>query len=331
MNKHQPSLRIAKTSQGRASRASLMDTDYLTFVPLYMERVWGGRKLADLFGRRLPVTNPIGESWELVDRADAQSVVSEGRLKGVALHELWLNHRSQIFGQGYEHERFPLLIKILDASDVLSVQVHPPVHRKIDEPKTELWYFVDTDEGASIYAGLKNCTTKEDFQSALANGTVERMMHRVPTRPGSFMFLPSGRLHAIGAGNVLFEVQQNSDTTYRVFDWNRLGLDGKPRALHVEQSLQCIDFNDFEPALGEGLDERLVSHDCLTVDRWVLDEPRPANALPKFSVFQVIQGTVSLGDRCEFGFGDLFVVPAYSHRSLIASKNGIATVLRTTL
>jgi mannose-6-phosphate isomerase len=311
-----------------------MDPNCLTFVPLYMERVWGGRKLAALFGRHLPVTNPIGESWELVDRADAQSVVSEGRLKGKALHELWLNHRSQIFGEGYAYERFPLLIKILDASDALSVQVHPPIDRKIellDEPKTELWYFIDTDEGASVYVGLKHGTAREDFQSALANGTVERLLYRLPTRPGSFMFLPGGRLHAIGAGNVLFEVQQNSDTTYRVFDWNRLGLDGKPRALHVEQSLRCIDFNDFEPALGEGLDERLVSHDCLIVDRWVLDQPRPANVLPKFSVFQVIQGTVSFGDGREFRFGDLFVVPARSHRSLIASKNDIAIVLRTTL
>jgi mannose-6-phosphate isomerase len=311
-----------------------MDADCLTFEPLYMERVWGGRKLAALFGRHLPVAKPIGESWELVDRADAQSVVSEGRLKGIALHELWLNHRIQIFGEGHDYERFPLLIKILDASEALSVQVHPPIHRTIEfleEPKTELWYFVDTDEGASVYVGLKKGALREDFQSALTSGTLERLLHRVPTRPGSFMFLPGGRLHAIGAGNVLFEVQQNSDTTYRVFDWNRLGLDGKPRALHVEQSLQCIDFNDFEPALGEGIDERLASHDCLTVDRWILDQPRAANMLPEFSVFQVIQGTVTFADRREFHFGDLFLVPARSHRSLIASNGDIAIVLRTTL
>src|SRR6201987_4814355 len=277
-----------------------MEPDCLTFVPLYIERVWGGRKLEALFGRQLPVTNPIGESWELVDRADAQSVVSEGKLKGVTLHELWMNGRRRILSEGYDYERFPLLIKILDASQALSVQVHPPVHRKIkllDEPKTELWYFVDTEEGASVYVGLKNGTLREDFQSALANGTVDRLLHRVPTRPGSFIFLPGGRLHAIGAGNVLFEVQQNSDTTYRVFDWNRLGLDGKPRTLHVEQSLQCIDFADFEPSLGEILDERLVSHDCFTVDRWVLNQPRPANAEPKFSIFQGNCGTVSFGNN----------------------------------
>ena len=299
-----------------------------------MERVWGGRKLTTLFGRQLPTTKPIGESWELVDRPEAQSVVSEGKFSGTTLHELWTKHRSEIFGDGYDYERFPLLIKILDASDVLSVQVHPPVHRAIeltDEPKAEMWYFVATDEGAGIYVGLKDGATKSNFQSAVEKGTVEDLLHRIPTRPDSFMFLPGGRLHAIDAGNVLFEVQQNSDTTYRVFDWNRIGFDGKPRTLHVEQSLQCIDFADFEPSLGEILEERLVSHDCFTVDRWVLNQPRPANAEPKFSIFQVICGTVSFGNSHEFRFGDLFMVPALGHRSLVASKNGTAVVLRTTL
>jgi mannose-6-phosphate isomerase len=306
----------------------------LSFRPLYKERVWGGKKLATLFGRRLPSTNPIGESWELVDRSDAQSVVSEGKFSGTTLHELWTKHRSEIFGDGYDYERFPLLIKILDASDVLSVQVHPPVHRAIEfaeEPKTEVWYFVAADEGAAIYVGLKDGATKANFESAVANGTVEDLLHRIPTRPDTFMFLPGGRLHAIDAGNVLFEVQQNSDTTYRVFDWNRVGLDGKPRTLHVEQSLQCIDFADFEPRLGEIRDERLVSHRCFTVDRWVLNQPRPANEEPKFSIFQVIRGTVSFDTSREFRFGDLFMVPALCHRSLVSSKNGTAIVLRTTL
>ena len=314
--------------------SEVKDLECLSFRPLYMERVWGGQKLATLFGRQLPTTNPIGESWELVDRSEAQSVVSAGKFRGTTLHELWTKHRSEVFGDGYDYERFPLLIKILDASEALSVQVHPPVHRAIELPeetKTEMWYFVATDEDAGIYVGLKEGATKANFQSAVEKGTVEDLLHRTPTRPDSFMFLPGGRLHAIDAGNVLFEVQQNSDTTYRVFDWNRIGFDGKPRTLHVEQSLQCIDFADFEPGLGEILDERLVSHDCFTVDRWVLNQPRPANAEPKFSIFQVICGTVSFGNSHEFRFGDLFMVPALSHRSLVASKNGTAVVLRTTL
>jgi len=299
-----------------------------------MERVWGGKKLATLFGRQLPTTNPIGESWELVDRPQAQSVVSKGKFSGTTLHELWTKHRSAIFGDGYDQERFPLLIKILDASDALSVQVHPPVHRAIElteEPKAEMWYFLATDQGAGVYVGLKDGATKATFQSAVEKGMVEDLLHRIPTRPDSFMFLPGGRLHAIDAGNVLFEVQQNSDTTYRVFDWNRIGFDGMPRTLHVEQSLRCIDFADFEPRLGEILDERLVSHDCFTVDRWVLNQPRPANAEPKFSIFQVICGTVSFDTRHEFHFGDLFMAPALCHRRLVVPKNGTAVVLRTTL
>jgi mannose-6-phosphate isomerase len=299
-----------------------------------MERVWGGRKLETLFGRQLPSIVPVGESWELTDRVDAQSVVSEGRFGGATLHELWVEHRSEIFGEGYDYQRFPLLIKILDASDAVSVQVHPPLNRAIellDEPKTEMWYFLSVDRDAGVFVGLKNGVTKESFRLALANGTVHHFLHRVSTRPDTFMFLPSGRLHAIDAGNVLFEVQQNSDTTYRVFDWNRVGLDGKPRTLHVEQSLQCIDFTDFEPSLGESLEENLVSTDCFTVDRWVLDRPRPANAERKFSIFQVIKGTVSFGRGGEFRFGDLFLVPANCHQSFVASRNEPAIVLRTTL
>ena len=306
----------------------------LTFRPLYMERVWGGRKLSTLFGRQLPATGPVGESWELVDRADEQSVVSEGEFRGVSLHELWTNHRPEIFGEGYDYERFPLLIKILDASDALSVQVHPPVHRTIgllDEPKNEIWYFTATDEDAGIYVGLKNGARKEDFELALANGTVEDLLHRIGTRPDTFIYLPSGRLHAIDAGNVLFEVQQNSDTTYRVFDWNRRGLDGKARQLHIEQSLQSIDFTDFEPQLGESIGETLVSYDCFTVERWVLDKPRRANTEAKFSIFQVAKGTVAFGKECEFHFGDLFLVPAHRHLGLVEPKNDNAIVLRTSL
>jgi mannose-6-phosphate isomerase len=310
------------------------DPECLMFRPLYMERVWGGKKMSTLFRRQIPTDNPIGESWELVDRADAQSIVSEGRFSGLSLNELWKNRRSEIFGAGYDYERFPLLIKIIDASDALSVQVHPPAGAAtgvFDEPKTEFWYFVATDEGAGVYVGLKSGTCKEDFQSALINGTVERLLHRISTRADSFMFLPGGRLHAIDGGNVLFEVQQNSDTTYRVFDWNRVGLDGKPRQLHIEQSLHCIDFTDIEPALSECNSERLVAEKYFIVDRWVLDQPRPANIKPLFSIFQVVQGVVLFDNRLEFRYGDLFMVPAYCHGALVGPKNERAIVLRTTL
>ena len=305
----------------------------LTFLPLYMERVWGGRKLAALFQRTLPAGAVIGESWDLVDREDAQSVVASGPLKGCSLEELWVKHRAQIFGEGYSQPRFPLLVKILDASHPLSIQVHPPSHQAANlggEPKTEFWYFVDVEPGAGIYVGLKRGTCREDFAVALNKGSVAELVHWHPTRPDSFILLPSGRLHAIDAGNVIFEIQQNSDTTYRVFDWNRPGLDGKPRKLHVHESLQSIDFDDFEPCCQEHANEPLAHCQHFRVDRWRLDSPRLANDERKFSIFQVVQGTVEFGSS-RFHRGDLFLVPATAHKGEVVPKDGSAVVLRTRL
>jgi mannose-6-phosphate isomerase len=310
-----------------------MQFQCLTFHPLYKERVWGGRRLESYFGRRLPGQNPIGESWELVDREDAQSIVCEPEFRGASLHDLWENRRREIFGEGYDFARFPIIAKILDASDVLSVQVHPPPRRLVEaqeEPKSEIWYFLAADEGSGIYAGLKQGVSREEFESALAEGRVSELLHHIKSRPHSYVAIPSGRLHAIGAGNVLFEIQQNSDTTYRVFDWNRLGLDGQPRELHVEESLRSIDFDDFEPALSDCEAESLVNWHCFSVDRWSLVSSRQANSQPRFSIFQVVSGKVSFGDRV-FRHGDLFLVPANCHLGPVTPVDGPATVLRTTL
>jgi mannose-6-phosphate isomerase len=310
-----------------------MPAECLTFEPLYMERIWGGRKLQSYFGRLLPGTNPIGESWELVDREDAQSIVSESKFRGASLHEIWTNDRDEIFGEGYDSMRFPILVKILDASDTLSLQVHPGLEGTIDglaEPKAEIWYIVAAEKQAGIYVGLKQNVRRSDFESALETGKVLDLLHWVPSQPESYLFIPGGRLHAIGAGNLIFEIQQNSDTTYRVFDWNRLDVSGKPRQLHVAESLRCIDFRDFEPALSREDAENLVACDWFRVDRWSLKECRQANLLPKFSIFQVVAGIVSFGTRL-FRRGDLFLVPAGSHDSAVTPHEGTATVLRTTV
>jgi mannose-6-phosphate isomerase len=298
-----------------------------------MERIWGGRKLQAYFDRILPGTNLIGESWELVDREDAQSIVSNSKFRGASLHEIWTNFRDEIFGEGYDFLRFPILVKILDASDTLSLQVHPGQKATIvglAEPKAEIWYIVAAEEQAGIYVGLKQDVRRSDFESALATGKVLDLLHWVRSEPDSYMFIPGGRLHAIDAGNVIFEIQQNSDTTYRVFDWNRLDMSGKPRQLHIEESLRCIDFNDFEPVLSKGDEENLVTCDWFRVDRWFMEKGRPANILPKFSIFQVVTGIVSFGTRL-FRRGDLFLVPAGSHESAVTPHEGSATVLRTTL
>lgn len=228
----------------------------LTFNPIYKERVWGGRNLERLYGRKLPSDVPIGESWEITDRPEGVSAIANGPLAGKDLRWLMENHARDLLGSARtESGRFPLLIKILDAREKLSLQVHPPASvatRLGGEPKTEMWYVADAQPGAELYAGLRRGVTRAEFERKVRDGTVADCFHRVPVRRGDVMFLPSGRVHAIGAGIVIFEIQQNSDTTFRVFDWNRPGLDGKPRELHVEQSLQCIDFSDFEPTPVKG-------------------------------------------------------------------------------
>ncbi len=225
----------------------------LTFQPIFKERVWGGRNLERLYRKPLPPGVPIGESWEITDRPAAASVIANGPLAGKDLRWLMEHHAKELLGPARaQNGRFPLLLKLLDAEEKLSLQVHPPASvaaRFGGEPKTEMWYIADARPGAEIYAGLRRGVTRAEFERRINDGTVTDCFHRLPVKAGDVMFLPSGRVHAIGAGLVIFEIQQNSDTTFRVFDWNRPGLDGQPRELNVEQSLQCIDFNDFEPSL----------------------------------------------------------------------------------
>jgi mannose-6-phosphate isomerase len=245
----------------------------LTFHPIFKERVWGGRNLERLYQKNLPPDQPFGESWEITDRPEGVSIIANGPLAGQSLRQLMEHSRRQVLGRtAAEHGPFPLLIKILDAAETLSVQVHPPASVAASlggDPKTEMWYIADAAPEAALYVGLKRGVTRADFERQIRDGTVADCLHKIPVRPGDAMFLPSGRLHAIGGGNVLFEIQQNSDTTYRVFDWNRMGLDGKPRALHVAESLASIDFSDTEPDLIRSA----YSRNAKMKVRYVVDDP----------------------------------------------------------
>jgi mannose-6-phosphate isomerase len=304
--------------------------------PLYMERVWGGRTLESKYGRTLPGDAPYGESWEVVDRKDAQSVVKNGPLAGKTLRELWLEDRDVVFGAVPDSERFPLLVKILDARDRLSIQVHPPASVAAElggEPKTEMWYIAAAEPGAKLYVGMKAGVSAEDFERGIAEGKTESQVHEIHTKAGEFIFIPSGRLHAIGAGLLIFEIQQNSDTTYRVFDWNRLGLDGKPRDLHVAESLKCIDFSDYEPTMDTANGEVITDCDLFRVERWELNGARACGAVGDFSIVSVIDGVVECGG-CTFCEGDFFIVPAAmtaGARVLAPANGSSASVLRTTI
>ena len=309
--------------------------DAIRFEPIYMERVWGGRELANRLGRDLPGKQPIGEAWEIVDREEAQSVVADGPFKGKTLHELWANHRAEIFGPRHRKAgpRFPLLCKLLDARDRLSVQVHPPAAlapQLRGEPKTEMWYFLACDPGSRIYAGLAPGTTRASFAAALADGTVESKLNVLATREGDSIFIPSGRLHAIGEGNLIVEIQQNSDTTYRVFDWNRVGLDGKPRTLHVEQSMVSTDFEDFEPALSHAKSGVVANCEHFRVEKRKIYGPTALNAAGDFAIVTVVQGTAHCGDAT-FRPGDFYLLAAGCTAETSSREESGCTVLVSTI
>ncbi len=216
----------------------------LKFLPLYRERVWGGRGLAEHLGRTLPAGAPIGESWEIVDRPDAQSTVKAGPWTGQSLQQVLAAHSAEVMGPAWPAaRRFPILVKWLDCRERLSLQVHPPsgVAAQLGgEPKTEHWYFARTAAAAAVFAGLQEGVTAAGFAQALAAGKVEPVLRRLAVRAGDALLVRSGTLHAIDAGNLILEIQQNSDTTYRVHDWGRVGLDGQPRTLHLAESLECL-------------------------------------------------------------------------------------------
>ena len=305
----------------------------LTFEPLFHERIWGGHRLAELFGKKLPANARIGESWEIVDRPEAQSIVANGALKGKTLHELWTQNRHDIFGEVPDAPRFPLLIKLLDAREKLSLQVHPPekVAAKLGgEPKTEFWYVAAPDPGAELFVGLREAMTREEFKRALAKETVADCVHTIRVQAGDAMFLPAGRLHAVGAGNVLVEIQQNSDTTYRVFDWNRVDQTGKARELHVDQALQCIDFNDVAPKLSQPKGELLVKHKLFEIQKWNLDSAQDIAPLGQFAIVCCLGGSLRCADIA-LAPGEFFLVQAQLQDRQLRPLETQTSLLRVTI
>ncbi len=299
-----------------------------------MERIWGGSKLAELFGKNLPPNKRIGESWEIVDRPEAQSVVANGPLKGKTLHELWSRRRKEVFGDVPSAPRFPLLIKLLDAQEKLSLQVHPleTIAAKLGgEPKTECWYVAAAGSDAELFVGFKRSTSRDQFERSLRAGSAADHVHTLKVKAGDSMFLPAGRFHGIGGGNLLVEIQQNSDTTYRVFDWNRVdSATGKPRQLHVDQALACIDFNDVAPKLIEAEGERLVKHELFEIQKWNLNSEREIGARGQFAIVCCLSGLLHCAD-VSLRPGEFFLVPASSQDRQLRPRADGTTLLRITI
>lgn len=308
----------------------------LLFEPRFKERVWGGRKLQALFGKALPPDQPIGESWEVSDRPGDASVIRNGPLAGKDLRWLMENHATELLGSTPGRgARFPLLIKLLDARDDLSLQVHPPITQAAalgGEPKTEMWYVAAAEPGSKLYVGLRKGVSRAEFEAKTQDGSVADCFHQVSVRAGDAMFLPSGRVHALGKGIVIFEIQQNSDTTYRVFDWNRRGLDGKPRELHIEESLRSIDFADFEPSLlpgdfvpaAHGQTRKLVRDPLFDVDAHVLRGGGELNLRPGTAIVACTEGALSVVSsqgQSDLRAGDFCLVPAAVKGVKLVTRN----------
>ena len=296
--------------------------------------MWGGRRLESEFHKKLPSQKRIGESWEIVDRPEAQSVVAGGPLSGTTLHELWTRHREEIFGDLPDTPRFPLLIKILDAQQTLSLQVHPPENVASTlggEPKSEFWYVVAADPDAELFLGFRERITRERFEERLREGTASDHVHRIAVQSGDAIFLPAGRVHAIGAGNLLIEIQQNSDTTYRAFDWNRIDpATGMKRELHVEQAIQCIDFKDVQPELIQSEGELLISHSLFEIRKWHLNKAREASPLGQFAIVCCLTGNLGCA-KVKLAPGELFLIPAHLESRQLKPLTSDTTLLRVTI
>ena len=221
----------------------------LLFEPIYQYRPWGGRQLSGFLKTPLPGDEPIGEAWLLSDRDDFQSVVSNGPLKGQTIRQLLKDSKEQLLGKFVkEFNRFPLLLKFLDAHEMLSVQVHPSESNADLLPagetaKSEAWVVLEAGKDSRICAGLKPDTTRENIKNALSEGTVEQLLASFTPQKGDGIFIPAGTVHALGGDVVVFEIQQNSDVTFRLYDWNRIdSKTGHPRELQIDKALECIDF-----------------------------------------------------------------------------------------
>ena len=299
----------------------------LRFGPILRQLIWGGRRLGTVLHKPIGPADDYAESWEIADYRNAVSVVCEGPLEGTSLRELVERRGPELLGTRHAGaSQFPLLVKFIDARLDLSVQVHPDDEKGKrlagDNGKTEAWVIVDAEPDSLIYAGLKSGVTPQQFGAAITAGEVEPLLHRFSPRPGDCIMIEAGTVHAIGAGVLLAEIQQMSDATFRIYDWGRVGADGKPRELHVAQALESTDFalgpvNPLLPAperdASGNLREKLARSAYFALERWRLARPAVLGFDDRFTILMGLEGRAEVRHNNQgtiLDFGQTLLLPA---------------------
>ncbi len=317
----------------------------LKFEHIYKDKIWGGNRFADLLGRNDGNSSTCGESWEISAVEDNVSVVSNGFLKGNSLQELIEVYMDELVGQKIYEKfgiEFPLLIKFLDSNDVLSVQVHPNDEVAKDRHKaygkTEMWYVMDAEKDGELIVGFEKNSSQKEFAEAIEKQNVPQLLHSEIVQKGDVFFLPAGRVHAIGKGLLIAEIQQTSDITYRIFDWNRVDSEGNPRELHLDLAMDVIDYeakDDYKTHYTSKLNQtaelvtcpyfktNVLTFDCTAVKDYY--------SIDSFVIYMCLEGTVTInfGGTYEEQMtkGETVLIPASLHQIQLTPQNGKAQIL----
>ena len=315
----------------------------LVFEPILRCARWGGRRLGTLLGKAIGTETDYAESWELAHQQNADSVVDGGPFDGQSMSQLLARHAEQIFGRQSSLSQFPLLIKFLDANDWLSLQVHPndeqaKVYGADQNGKTEAWVILEAQPDSRICTGYRPGLTADEIRHRLNNSTIEECLHLISVKPGDCVFVTAGTVHALGPGIVLAEIQQQSDLTFRLYDWGRMGTDGNPRPLHIEQAMECTRLEE-DPVLpvtpqvlqaGSHRIEELVSCEHFSIRRHSASVPFQLKGSGAFSILIVLESGVVLewdGDFRNLPFGTTALIPAACSDVTVIPRNGRIAIL----
>jgi mannose-6-phosphate isomerase len=313
----------------------------LKFKPICKERVWGGSRIEKIYHKGFPLEKPIGESWELCDHAEDASEIVNGPYSGTNIHELMLKFKSELLGANHpEVDVFPVLVKILDPNDKLSIQVHPDeayvaAHDDVEAPKAEVWYIADANPNAEIIRGVKPGVAKNELVERIGSGTLEQVMNFVTVEKYGVYPIFSGTIHALLPGSLVFEIQQNSDVTFRLYDWGRVGLDGKPRELHVDHGIACthVKHNDFKPEKIDSETRIIFRAPGFEVLEYIFQGGSRDIKTEAYNVITVVEGSCSLivpgaeDNSLTLAGGETSVIPAAAGKFTIDSEEGTRLLL----